>query len=193
MAHTEGFNRSPSDVTGARLVKYGVAPVIKQAFEEVYKAPFILKILLAELGHKREKDALLTVNYDGTFEDTAGCAVLAATLTVQQEMTAYLRRESGAGVPLPKAVVTALFAWALGDRIQRQATDEREDGGKRAEPSTVPDAQTLSAHLRDTMAERTLECAVLDRNEAGSSKYRALSPDELGRLLPGDLQTALSR
>ncbi len=31
MAHLEGFNRSPSDVTGSRLVKYGLAPVIKQA------------------------------------------------------------------------------------------------------------------------------------------------------------------
>lgn len=194
MAHTEGFNRSPSDVTGARLVKYGVAPVIKQAFEEVYKAPFILKIVLAELGHKPGKDALLTVNYDGTFEDTAGCAVLAATSAVQQEMMAYLRRESSADVPLSKAVATALFAWALGDRMQRQASEEREDGGKeRTEPSAVPDAQVLAAHLRDTMAEKTLECAVLDRNQAGSSKYRVLSPDELGRLLPADLQAALSR
>ena len=32
MAHVEGFNRSASDVTGSRLVKYGIAPVIKQAF-----------------------------------------------------------------------------------------------------------------------------------------------------------------
>ena len=36
MAHVEGFNRSPSDVTGARLMKYGLAPTIKQAFEEIY-------------------------------------------------------------------------------------------------------------------------------------------------------------
>jgi len=50
MAHVEGFNRSASDVTGSRLVKYGIAPVIKQAFEEVFKAPFIVKILLAEIG-----------------------------------------------------------------------------------------------------------------------------------------------
>jgi proteasome alpha subunit len=43
MAHVEGFNRSPSDVTGGRMVKYGIAPVIKQAFEEVFKAPFIAR------------------------------------------------------------------------------------------------------------------------------------------------------
>ena len=62
MAHLEGFNRSPSDVTGARLMKNGLAPIIKQAFEEIYKAPFIVKILLAEIGVKPEKDTFLTVN-----------------------------------------------------------------------------------------------------------------------------------
>ena len=56
MAHVEGFNRSASDVTGGRLVKYGMAPAIKQAFEEVFKAPFIVKILLEELGQKSGKD-----------------------------------------------------------------------------------------------------------------------------------------
>src|SRR5687767_15298074 len=93
LAHTEGFNRSPSDVTGARLVKYGLAPVIKQAFEEVYKAPFIVKMLVAELGQKPEKDALLTINYDGTFEETTGRAVLAATTTVQAKMLTYLKEQ----------------------------------------------------------------------------------------------------
>ena len=63
-------NWSPSDVTGARLMKYGLAPAIKQAFEEIYKAPFIVKILLAELGAKPERDLFLTINYDGTFEES---------------------------------------------------------------------------------------------------------------------------
>ena len=31
LAHVEGFNRSPSDVTASRLMKYGLAPAIKQA------------------------------------------------------------------------------------------------------------------------------------------------------------------
>ena len=79
MAHVEGFNRSVSDVTGSRLVKYGITPVIKQAFEEVFKAPFIVKILLAELGQKSGKDGFLTINYDGTFEEKSRYAVLAAT------------------------------------------------------------------------------------------------------------------
>jgi proteasome alpha subunit len=195
MSHTEGFNRSPSDVTGARLVKYGVAPVIKQAFEEVYKAPFIVKILLAELGQKPVKDALLTINYDGTFEETTGCAVLAATPAVQKEMTTYIRHETSSSLSLGQALATALHAWALGDRAQRLANEDAERGDdKETSPSkpAATDAKALSSHLREHVAEKTIECAVLDRNQPGPSKYRALPADELRRLLPADLKAALA-
>ena len=111
MAHVEGFNRSPSDVTGSRLVKYGLAPVIKQAFEEVYKAPFIVKILLAELGTKAERDGFVTIHYDGTFEETRGCAAIAATPAIQAGMMAALRKVNGR-LSLAEAVTAALNAWA---------------------------------------------------------------------------------
>src|SRR4029453_1223199 len=126
MAHVEGFNRSPSDVTGSRMVKYGVAPVIKQAFEEVFKAPFIVKILLAELGPKVGKETFLVINYDGTFEEGSHCAVLAATKAVEQDMMKLLRAQSVNG-SLDQAVGAALRAWALGDRLQRQAADAETD------------------------------------------------------------------
>lgn len=187
MAHTEGFNRSPSDVTGARLVKYGVAPVVKQAFEEVYKAPFILKILLAELGHTLGKNVLMTINYDGTFEERDGCAVLAATPAIQTDMVAYLRRGMTAPVSLAQALSMALHAWALGDCAQRRALDEREPEKNGSEPASSETA-ALSTHLRETIADRTLECAVLDRHQLGPSKYRTLGADEMARLLPSDLK-----
>ena len=194
MAHTEGFNRSPSDVTGARLVKYGVAPLIKQAFEEVFKAPFIVKILLAELGQKREKDALLTINYDGTFEETTGSSVLAASPAVQKEMNAYLCQEALPNLSLEQAVGVSLRAWALGDRAQQRAMDEsnQPDQPRGSSPSAIPptDAATLLAHLRSTVGEKMIECALLERSCPGTSKYRALKADELGRLLPHDLRQA---
>ncbi len=196
MAHTEGFNRSPSDVTGARLVKYGVAPLIKQAFEEVFKAPFIVKILLAELGQKREKDAFLTINYDGTFEETTGYAVLAAMPAVQKEMTAYLRQEGAANLSLEQAVGVTLRAWALGDRAQQRTVDESnqpsETGASSCRAALPTDSATLLAHLRATVGEKMIECAVLERTYPGTSKYRELKTDELGRLLPKDLRQSVS-
>lgn len=191
MAHVEGFNRSPSDVTGARMVKYGIAPVLKQAFEEVFKAPFIVKLLMAELGTKVGKNSLLTINYDGTFEETSHCAMLAATPAVQQAMLEFLRGQVPEGSSLDRAVASALLAWAVGDRAQRR----REAGEHETEErqmTAVEEPAELAAHLRERVSGKTIECALLDRNERGSSKYRALTSDELGRMLPHDLKAALS-
>ncbi len=188
MAHVEGFNRSPSDVTGARLMKNGLAPVIKQAFEEIYKAPFIVKILLAEVGFKPEKDTFLTVNYDGTFEEMGGWAALAATPAVQEDMSAYLKRETGlVSAGLPRAVSSALQAWALGSMAQQRAEAEGDHEPAQPAPST-PDTTAVFAHLRETVAEKTIECAVMERGAPGSSKYRALTADELGGLLPVEMK-----
>src|SRR6185295_12200413 len=101
-AHVEGFNRAPSDVTAARMMKYALAPAIKQAFEEIYKAPFIVKILLADLSPRAGKngvpnDVFLTIDYDGRFEETNGFAVLAATPSVRSEMTAHLKGAANLG------------------------------------------------------------------------------------------------
>jgi proteasome alpha subunit len=189
MAHVEGFNRSPSDVTGSRMVKYGIAPVIKQAFEEVFKAPFIAKILLAELGPRAGKQTFLVINYDGSFEEGSSCAVLAATKTIEQEMMKSLRAED-ASLSLEEAVASALRAWALGDQLQRRAAEAEADGRDAAVESSSDDVPGLYAHVRETVREKTIECAVLDRRQAGSSKYRTLTPDELGGLLPKDLRVA---
>ncbi len=198
MAHVEGFNRSPSDVTGSRLVKYGIAPVIKQAFEEVYKAPFIVRILVAELGQKPEKDALLTINYDGTFEETTARAVLAAGQAVQTKMVDYLKAQQTATVSLGQALDVALRAWAIGSLAQQE--DEAAQQGE-VTPSTsgtsssaavIPSNDTLIAHVRSLAADRTIECAVLERQAPGTSKYRALKPADLSLFLPMALQSIVA-
>jgi proteasome alpha subunit len=198
MAHVEGFNRSPSDVTGSRLVKYGIAPVIKQAFEEVYKAPFIVRILVAELGQKPEKDALLTINYDGTFEETTGRAVLAATPAVQAKMTSYLKEQSPATVSLEQALDLALRTWAIGslahqqEEIDQQAETQPPASGAASAPASIPSVDALMAHVRGIAGGRTIECAVLDRQAPGTSKYRSLKPADLSRLLPKALQSVVA-
>ncbi|MGH7232646.1 MAG: hypothetical protein ACREJU_15005 [Nitrospiraceae bacterium] len=193
LAHTEGFNRSPSDVTGSRLVKYGLAPAIKQAFEEVYKAPFIVKILLAELGTKPGRDGFLTINYDGTFEETTGCAVLAATPAVQTRMVDYLKNGCGQGsVSLTQALDVALLAWAVGSLAQRADDAHEKEESQQDKPQSAdvqePAPDALRTHLRESMAGKTIECVILDRTLPGSSKYRPLKPDELATLLPPPLK-----
>ncbi len=201
MAHLEGFNRSPSDVTGSRLVKYGLAPVIKQAFEEIFKAPFIVKMLLAELGHTSQKDCFLTINYDGAFEEGGACAALASTSAIQAQMVAYVKKESEA-MPgsLPDAMDLALRAWALGSLAQlKEQEDETRptekptlDTGTTPSTTVSPDRNILLTHLRAAMSEQTIESAILERNTPGSSRYRPLDPHELTRLLPKGLPSPVN-
>lgn len=193
MAHVEGFNRSPSDVTGARLMKYGLAPAVKQAFEEIYKAPFIVKILLAELGLKPERDIFLTINYDGTFEESRRWAGLGATPVVQAQMGRYLDSHPGwEQAPLPQALETALCAWAVGSLAQvtpepsaeEDAAGSRPSEGASGTATPTQDKAVLLAHVRKIVEEKPLECVLLERKGPGSSKYRALRPDELDTLFP---------
>jgi proteasome alpha subunit len=187
MAHVEGFNRSPSDVTGSRMVKYGLAPVIKQAFEEVYKAPFIVKIVLAELGTKSERDGFLTINYDGTFEEMKGCAAVASTPAIQSDVVGSLRQNVDlASATLAQAVEAALRAWALGSLAQGKDKERDEDSRDSAGASSAasPDATMIEAHLREILTDKTIECAVLERTARGSSKYRSVKPGELKTLVP---------
>lgn len=193
MAHLEGFNRSPSDVTAARLMKYALAPAIKQAFEEIYKAPYIVKILLADLSLRprreaQSNDSFLTIDYDGSFEETNECAVLAATPAVRAEMARYLKEAPAfTSASLGEAFEIALRTWALGSLAQASESQDVEhddkEGKSKTEAPPAPKHETkLIAHLRETLSDKTIECALLERQASGSSKYRPLKKEELSRL-----------
>lgn len=196
MAHLEGFQRSPADVTGARLVKYGLAPIVKQAFEEIFKAPYITKILLAELGLSVEGNRFYSIGYDGGFEESTRFAVLAARAEIQDAMTSYLGHpNSHAHEALPVVLEKALKTWALGSWLQSHhedlpATDDAQRESAHRVPA-IPDEATLMTHLKHTLSDKTVECAVLDRSAPGSSKYSALSREQLTPLLPASLHELL--
>ncbi len=197
MAHLEGFNRSPADVTAGRLMKYGLAPLVKQAFEEVFKAPHIVKILLTEIGLKPGKDSFLTINYDGAFEETQSCAVLAATGAVAKQMVRCIQGASpGESRSLNETLEQALTCWAVGslaqqdehnqDDAQGEAKASDRSRGEAAGPP--PDEARITSHLREALADRSVECAILDRSATGPSKYRPVQADELSRILPKTFQ-----
>jgi proteasome alpha subunit len=195
MAHVEGFNRSPSDVTGSRLLKNGLAPIVKQAFEEIYKAPFIVKMLLAELGLKPGRDTFLTMNYDGTFEELTGWAVLAASPSAQSSMHAWLRQHGHFNQgSLSQVLSDCLLAWGVGSLAQREE-EQTETSTDTAVPVNVtadvqplvPERDVVLRHVRQAATDMSIECAILARTTSGPSKYRALKPNELPELLSLDL------
>jgi proteasome alpha subunit len=173
MAHVEGFNRAPSDVTAMRLVKYGLAPIAKGAYEELFRAPLLARVVLAQVGASRAQDVLVTLDYDGGFESVAGRAAVAPSTEAAQAMLARL---DAAGpwddAPLARALPAALRAWAVGDLAQ---------SADFAAPA--PDDARLTEHLKACCKDRRIEVAVLDRTVPGASKYRALTPVEASEIL----------
>ena len=173
MAHVEGFNRAPSDVTAMRLIKHGLAPIIKRAYEEIFRAPLIAKIVLVQLGGQAGADGFVTIDYDGVFEQTDSRAVLAASPEIGALMLKRVDRDgTAADGALDAALRTALRAWAVGDLAQ---AEDRE-------PDMADDGRA-DAHLKATYADRRLEVAVLDRRAIGGSKYRTLTSVEVAQTI----------
>ncbi|QSR88818.1 Ntn hydrolase family protein [Methylacidiphilum caldifontis] len=72
VAHLEGFTRSRQDVSARRIVAYSLAVALKNAFEQIFSAPFLFRCLFIELGERIEKDEGWTVDYDGSYITTSG-------------------------------------------------------------------------------------------------------------------------
>ena len=66
LASTEGFTRSAADVSLRRLAFYSLSPVLKTAFEQVYGAPYLARMIFAEVGATPAEDLFLRVEYDGS-------------------------------------------------------------------------------------------------------------------------------
>jgi len=77
-AHLEAFARAPEDVSLRRLVSFGLGPLLKSAFEQIYSAPFLVGLLLVELNASPGRDQFAKVRHDGTFEFTAGPVAVVA-------------------------------------------------------------------------------------------------------------------
>src|SRR5262245_22669143 len=67
-AHMEAFTRAPEDVSLRRLVSFGLSPQLKTNFEQIFSAPFLIEMLLAELHNDPENDLLARLHFDGAFE-----------------------------------------------------------------------------------------------------------------------------
>ena len=188
MAHVEGFQRSPADVTASRLMKNGLAPVIKQAFEEIFKAPYITKVLLAEVGTTQDRDRLFTINYDGMFEEQREFGLLAASPFIRERLAEEWKTQERPS-SLQTAVEVSLRLWGISSLLQASTSslDTEEKGptpSSTASVPTVPDDEAIASRIRETLSKETLECVLLDRESGKMETYRSLSQSELQPLIP---------
>src|ERR1700760_3128390 len=72
VASTEGFTRSAADVSLRRMAHYSLSPALKTAFEQIYGAPYLARLLFAELGRGTSPDYFLRLDYDGSIHTNGG-------------------------------------------------------------------------------------------------------------------------
>lgn len=180
LASTEGFTRSATDVSLRRLVHYSLSPVMKNAFEQVYGAPYLARMLFAEVGERPEEDLLLRVEYDGEIATNGATyaqarqnfAALSGTQQSRELMEAFLATEHAPDADLKTALNSALDAWSIG-HMTLQISDAKEP----------PERAAVTNHRKEQLASAGIEAALLERDGSRAIRYRSLPDKELRPLI----------
>jgi len=181
LASTEGFTRSAADVSLRRLAFYSLSPLLKTAFEQVYGAPYLARMIFAEVGAKPADDLFLRVEYDGAIAASGSAAdaqpprfsVISGTTRASELMEELLRRDHDSNCTLKAALKVALDAWSVGSIAAREE-------GAREMPS--PDA--LRQRRLEELQGATIEAGVLERSGTSAIRYRRIANEELPGLTP---------
>ncbi len=180
VAHTEGFQRSPDDVSVQRMVGFRISPAIKKVYSDPFAQPIVFKGIFAELGKSVDRDQLVTLSYDGEFSTSPLFAVVAGTAYAEDRMREHLKDETQAGaLSLDAALNAALLAWGVG--MKHLQAEDRED----ADYSTDGEGQKdIAAFITEHLGkEWHAEAGVLERNTTRESRFRLLSDSELSDTL----------
>jgi proteasome alpha subunit len=180
LASTEGFTRAAADVSLRRLVHYSLSPVMKGAFEQVYGAPYLARMLFAEVGDRPEEDLLLRVEYDGEIATNGATfaqarqdfAVLSGTRQSRELMETFLKAEHSPDVSFETALKSALDAWSIG-HMTLQTSDVKE----------LPERAAVTKYRQEQLAYTGIEAGVLERDPRKAIRYRPLLDKELRALI----------
>ncbi len=180
LASTEGFTRSATDVSLRRLVHYSLSPVMKSAFEQVYGAPYLARMLFAEVGERPEEDLFLRVEYDGEIATNGATftqgrqdfAVLSGTRQSRELMESFLKTEYGVDASFELALKSALDAWTIG-HMTLQTDDAKE----------LPERGAVTKYREEQLANTGIEAGILERDPSKAIRYRPLSDKELRPLI----------
>ena len=115
LASTEGFTRSAADVSLRRMTSYSFSPALKEAFEQVYGAPYLVRLLFAEVGNEPSEDFLLRIDYDGSTHGNAKAG------GVRREIARRQGRRAGHEIELPLGTLHVNNAGADGQIRTNQA------------------------------------------------------------------------
>ena len=165
-AHTEAFTRAPEDVSLRRLVGFGLSPQLKNNFEQIFSAPFLVELLLAEVGPDPSLDLLVRLHFDGGFQlGTKGVLI-------------------AAGKPEPEAIAQTWLAKALAGMTSRtEAADLLlQTWWCLLESKTVSEVGEAERRIgwRGALEGKVVEIGWLSRKSARPARFQMLSLAEVG-------------
>lgn len=179
MAHQEGFERSPDDVSVQRLVGFSLSPALKKAFGDQFTAPFIIRALFAEVGRLPGTDVFFTLNYDGEFRQYSGMAVIAGSQAAEDRMLERLG-DTDPEWTRTEALKRALSAWSVGARQSLKRSYGQKDDEDLPNPlREIDEADADRVFLRDELKTGTLEVGVLERRGHHDTRFQLLTPTQL--------------
>jgi len=167
-AHTEAFTRAPEDVSLRRLVGFGLSPQLKTNFEQIFTAPFLVELLLVEIGAEMGKDLLLRLHFDGAFQFQAGGVMVAASQPESEAAAqAWLSQALAQKTDRSEVVNLMLQAW--------WCLKEHKPFGE-----AMPNEGERQAGWRAATHGRVVELGWLARQSPRAARYEALSPAQVG-------------
>jgi proteasome alpha subunit len=167
-AHLEAFTRAPEDVSLRRLIGFGLGPQLKTAFEQIFSAPFLIELILAELGDSPEKDLLFRLRFDGTFQSRHGGIFVAASQPGREtEAAAFLHSHINASSQPAEAAARMLETWWC-------LTHAKPLGAE------APDQAERTAGWKTDLQDRVVEIGWLSRRAAKLARFETLSRESLG-------------
>ncbi len=183
MAHQEGFERSPDDVSSQRLVGFALSPALKKAYGDQLTVPFVVRALFAELGRIPSADTFITLNYDGEYEQHSDRAVVAGTAAAEDKMLERLG-DLSERPSLNDALRAALSAWCVGARqVMKRAKDSHSEDDDYNPLRDIDEADADLVFLKDELKTGQLEVGILERRPNHETRFRLLNKEELDRVV----------
>jgi proteasome alpha subunit len=180
LAGTEGFTRSAADVSLRRMATYSFSPALKQAFEQIYGAPYLVRILFAEVGESPETDLFVRLDYDGAMHANSmggrktreNFGAIAGTRRGLEQVESVLSRAKISD--LHSALEAGIRAWGAG----LYAAGENH--------AEAPDEPALKDFVKSRLEQYSIEAAFLRRGVAASHAAFMEVPES-------DLEAVLSK
>lgn len=162
-AHMEAFTRAPEDVSLRRLISFGLSPQLKTNFEQIFSAPFLVEMLLAELHNNPANDLLVRLHFDGSFEFATGPFLVAASNPESEKAALqWLNQELAGSINRDQIIETMLQAWWL-LRENKSFTE-------------LPSAEERRQGWREATKDRVLEIGWLDRSTPRQAHFSWITP-----------------